>query len=173
MDKLNSTREMRNESEDPSSNFVGKKRIQCEFDFSMAMATLISELVQVLGWNRSWDFQSIKEKQLRRVQSIFQPQIPTSTTIQSAAYLPQKETSNFKMRSAFPSRSSYMEYVQEKLVRGMRVRMLEDYEKVRAGDMGEFLQSNNGTPPVQVLLSVKWGLAERFLFPASKRLWRL
>lgn len=123
----------------------------------MAMANLISELVQVMGWDHSGDLRSIKEKQLRGVQSIFQPQTSTCAPIQSAAHLPQKETSTFKMRSSFPSRSSYVEYVQEKLVRGMRVCMLEDYEKVCAGDKGEFLQSNNGTPPVQVLLSVSQG----------------
>ncbi|XP_026502654.1 cullin-7-like, partial [Terrapene carolina triunguis] len=32
----------------------------------------------------------------------------------------------------------------------MRVRMLEDYEQVSAGDEGEFRQSNDGTPPVQI-----------------------
>ncbi|OPJ81668.1 cullin-9 [Patagioenas fasciata monilis] len=32
----------------------------------------------------------------------------------------------------------------------MRVRMLEDYEQVSAGDEGDFRQSNDGMPPVQV-----------------------
>nr|XP_044632640.1 cullin-7 isoform X3 [Equus asinus] len=34
---------------------------------------------------------------------------------------------------------------------GMRVRMLDDYEEISAGDEGEFRQSNSGVPPVQVL----------------------
>ncbi|KAJ6666989.1 hypothetical protein lerEdw1_018991 [Lerista edwardsae] len=150
LDKLNSTRELRKESEDPNSNSWGKKSIQCEFDFSMAMANLISELVHVMGWDHSRALRSLKEKQLRGAQSIFQPQTSTCAIIQSAAHLPQKETSTFKMRSSFPSHSSYVKYVQEKLVCGMHVCMLEDYEKVCAGDKGKFLQSNNGTPPVQV-----------------------
>ncbi|XP_047653602.1 cullin-9 isoform X4 [Phacochoerus africanus] len=32
----------------------------------------------------------------------------------------------------------------------MHVRMLDDYEEISAGDEGEFRQSNNGVPPVQV-----------------------
>jgi hypothetical protein len=32
----------------------------------------------------------------------------------------------------------------------MRVRILDDYEEISAGDEGEFQQSNNGVPPVQV-----------------------
>ncbi|XP_061481451.1 cullin-7 isoform X2 [Rhineura floridana] len=128
MDKLSSATELGGEhahSEPSSANSGENKRLQCEFDFSMAMANLISELVQ--------------------------PQIPTcATTPPAATQLSQKEIGTFRLRSAFPSRNSYVEYVQEKLVRGMCVRMLEDYEKVCAGDEGEFLQSNNGMPPVQV-----------------------
>ncbi|XP_053169139.1 cullin-9-like isoform X3 [Hemicordylus capensis] len=150
MDKLNSTTELGGEHEDPRTNTGGGKRIHCEFDFSMAMGNLILELVQVMGWDCSRELQSFKEKRLRGAQSIFQPQVPSTATIQPATHLPQREISNFKMRSAFPSRRSYVEYMQMKLVRGMRVRMLEDYEKVHAGDEGEFLQTNNFIPPVQV-----------------------
>ncbi|KAL8185229.1 UNVERIFIED_CONTAM: hypothetical protein K2H54_043583 [Gekko kuhli] len=151
MGKLNFTAEPGGEEVDfvPSpANCRGQKRMQCEFDFSMAMGHLISELVQVMGWDRN---QECEERRPRVAQSIFQPQVlPTYATVQSTTHLPQKEISTFKTRSAFPSCSGYVEYMKEKLVRGMRVRMLEDYEKVCAGDEGEFLQSNNGTPPVQV-----------------------
>ncbi|XP_060103999.1 cullin-7 [Heteronotia binoei] len=151
MGKLNITTEPGGDDIDsvPSlSNCRGQKRMQCEFDFSMAMGHLISELVQVMGWDYN---QEHKERRPRVAQSIFQLQVlPTYATIQSATHLPQKEISTFKTRSAFPSCSGYAEYMKEKLVRGMRVRMLEDYEKVCAGDEGEFLHSNNGTPPVQV-----------------------
>nr|XP_008165304.2 cullin-7-like [Chrysemys picta bellii] len=93
---------------------------------------------------------SLQEGQPRGVRSIFQPKAPACAAVQVASCPPQKEASAFKTRSAFPSRSSYVEYVQGNLVRGMRVRMLEDYEQVSAGDEGEFRQSNDGTPPVQV-----------------------
>lgn len=154
MDKLNIT-EWEDEQEHcmPSSaDSKRKKRTQCEFDFSMAMAHFIAELIQVMGWNQNQELCSLRQK--KRCQSIFQPQIPPRVTIPSAAEVPQKEHSAFKLHSAFPSRKNYVEYLREKLVRGMHVRMLENYEKVSAGDEGEFLQSNNGTPPVQVLQSV-------------------
>ncbi|XP_015666773.1 cullin-9-like [Protobothrops mucrosquamatus] len=150
MDKLNIT-EWGDEQEHcmPSSaDSKRKKRTQCEFDFSMAMAHLISELIQVMGWNQNQELCSLRQK--KRCQSIFQPQIPARVTIPSAAEVPQKEHSAFKLHSAFPSRKDYVEYLREKLVRGMHVRMLENYEKVSAGDEGVFLHSNNGTPPVQV-----------------------
>uniref|UniRef100_A0A670XZD8 Cullin 7 n=1 Tax=Pseudonaja textilis TaxID=8673 RepID=A0A670XZD8_PSETE len=148
MDKLNNITEWRDEQEPcmaSSSDSKRKKRMQCEFDFSMAMAHFISELIQVMGWNQNQELHSLRQK--KRCQSIFQHQIPT---VPSAAEVPQKENCAFKLHSAFPSRKSYVEYVRETLVRGMHVRMLENYEKVCAGDEGEFLQSNNGTPPVQV-----------------------
>ncbi|XP_013920443.1 PREDICTED: cullin-7-like [Thamnophis sirtalis] len=148
MDKLNNITEWGDEQDHciPSStDSKRKKRMQCEFDFSMAMAHFISELIQVMGWNQNQELHSHRQK--KRCQSIFQPQIPT---IPSAAEIPQKENCAFKLSSAFPSRKSYVEYVRDTLVRGMHVRMLENYEKVSAGDEGEFLQSNNGTPPVQV-----------------------
>ncbi|XP_042302555.1 cullin-7-like isoform X2 [Sceloporus undulatus] len=153
LDKLNSTTDQAVEcdhSVPSSATSEGKKRLLCEFDFSMAMAHLISELVQVMGWNRSLNFWHLKAKRPQGIRSIFQPQIPICASIPSATQLSQKEDNIFKQHSAFTSRNSYVEYVKEKLMRGMRVRMLEDYEKVSAGDEGEFLQCNNGTPPLQV-----------------------
>ena len=41
----------------------------------------------------------------------------------------------------------------------MRVRMLDDYEEISAGDEGEFRQSNNGVPPVQVRRATAGGLS--------------
>uniref|UniRef100_A0A8D0A1S4 Cullin 7 n=1 Tax=Sander lucioperca TaxID=283035 RepID=A0A8D0A1S4_SANLU len=112
-------------------------RVQREFDFTMAMANLISELVRVMGWDRN------------RQPSIFQPRFCTSPVVLAAtSNLP---TGNgFKSRSDFASRSAYVEYVQDNLKSGMMVRMLEDYEEVSAGDEGEFRYSNDGSPPVQV-----------------------
>ncbi|XP_044867648.1 cullin-7 isoform X1 [Mauremys mutica] len=155
VDKLNSSTELGGERQDcavPCAHVGERSRLQREFEFSMAMANLISELVRVMGWDRSqrMELLSLQEGQPRVVRSIFQPKAPACAAVQVASCPPQKEASAFKTRSAFPSRSSYVEYMQGNLVRGMRVRMLEDYEQVSAGDEGEFRQSNDGTPPVQV-----------------------
>lgn len=153
MDKPNSTVELEREHKDFASSYINsgrEKRVKLEFDFSMAMASLIAELLQVMGWAHAPKCRSPQERGPRVGQSIFQPHVPTCATVQSTASRPQKEVGTFKARSAFSSRSSYVAYVQETLAHGMRVRMLEDYEKVRVGDEGGFLHSNNGTPPVQV-----------------------
>ncbi|XP_052557084.1 cullin-9-like isoform X2 [Tympanuchus pallidicinctus] len=145
LDKLNSGEEQSEERQKSS-------RVKQEFEFSMAMANLILELVHVMGWDHSHKPEppSQQETKPRASRSIFQHQ-PTSSSAALAAPAPApNEPSTFKTRSAFPSRSSYVEYVQANLTHGMRVRMLEDYEQVSAGDEGEFRQSNDGTPPVQV-----------------------
>ena len=123
-----------------------------EFEFSMAMANLILEVVHVMGWDPSHKPELLPQQELRprTTRSIFQHSATSCTIAQAAPTPPPKEPSIFKTRSAFPSRSSYVEYVQANLVHGMRVRMLEDYEQVSAGDEGDFRQSNDGTPPVQV-----------------------
>ncbi|XP_061223148.1 cullin-9-like isoform X2 [Neopsephotus bourkii] len=155
MDQLSGDVEQGGEQEAgavPSALTEEKSRVQQEFEFSMAMANLISELVHVMGWGHSPKAEPPppQEPQPRATRSIFQPR-PASWGAAPAAPAPAaKEPGGFKTRSAFPSRSSYVEYVQARLVRGMRVRMLEDYEQVSAGDEGDFRQSNEGTPPVQV-----------------------
>uniref|UniRef100_A0A1A8L6K6 Cullin 7 n=1 Tax=Nothobranchius pienaari TaxID=704102 RepID=A0A1A8L6K6_9TELE len=151
------------------------KRIQREFEFTMAMANLISELVRVMGWDRNRkppDFSNhqpggggtyVEEQGIEAlshpvIRSIFQPRfcaspivLTSSSSITAVASTPAKKTGNgFKTRSDFTSRSAYVEYVQDNLKSGMTVRMLEDYEEVSAGDEGEFRYSNDGSPPVQV-----------------------
>lgn len=150
-------------------------RLQREFDFTMAMANLISELVRVMGWDRNRQPPETPAscpggsgvrgddqdgEALRPVlRSIFQPRfcaspivlISTSVAATPAAAPPKKKSGNFyKTRADFVTRSAYVEYVQDNLKSGMSVRMLEDYEEVSAGDEGEFRYSNDGTPPVQV-----------------------
>lgn len=150
-------------------------RLQREFDFTMAMANLISELVRVMGWDRNRQppetptscpggsgvrGEDQDEDALRPVlRSIFQPRfcaspivlVSTSAAATPAVTPPKKKTGNFyKTRADFVTRSAYVEYVQDNLKSGMSVRMLEDYEEVSAGDEGEFRYSNDGTPPVQV-----------------------
>lgn len=188
MDKLNtagaeSSSDRQDASPSPASSSSSSShqtellRVQREFEFTMAMANLISELVRVMGWDRNRrppdisshhseggttceDEQSEEEEAPRPVlKSIFQPRFCASpVALTSSSPVPvgtatpaKKKTGNgFKTRSDFASRSAYVEYVQDNLKSGMIVRMLEDYEEVSAGDEGEFRYSNDGSPPVQV-----------------------
>ncbi|KAM9297796.1 cullin-9-like [Morus bassanus] len=155
MDKLSSGVEQGGEQRDcavPSLLTEERSRVKQEFEFSIAMANLILELAHVMGWDHGHKPELLPQQELqpRATRSIFQHRATSCTTAQAAPTPPPKEPSIFKTRSAFPSRSSYVEYVQANLTCGMRVRMLEDYEQVSAGDEGEFRQSNDGTPPVQV-----------------------
>uniref|UniRef100_A0A674B2A7 Cullin-9-like n=1 Tax=Salmo trutta TaxID=8032 RepID=A0A674B2A7_SALTR len=164
MDKLNTAGvESSSERQDAAgSSGTGHQlenlRVQREFEFTMAMANLISELVRVMGWDRNR--QPPQSPPRRVVRSIFQPRFSASASASPAAAAasnmaavtpPKKKTGNgFKTRTDFASRSAYVEYVQENLKSGMLVRMLEDYEEVSAGDEGDFRYSNDGSPPVQV-----------------------
>nr|XP_029496675.1 cullin-9-like isoform X2 [Oncorhynchus nerka] len=180
MDKLNTAGvESSSERQDAAgSSGTGHQpenlRVQREFEFTMAMANLISELVRVMGWDRNRQppqsaglvqgsacgEDQEDEPPRRVVRSIFQPRFSASASASPATAAasnmaattpPKKKTSNgFKTRTDFASRSAYVEYVQENLKSGMLVRMLEDYEEVSAGDEGDFRYSNDGSPPVQV-----------------------
>ncbi|XP_075902158.1 cullin-9 isoform X2 [Nelusetta ayraudi] len=188
MDKLNTTgaesvAERPDTSPSPSSSTSGSSqpteqlRLQREFDFTMAMANLISELVRVMGWDRNQQppeaatpppgVGGAKEEQAREeprprpvLRSIFQPRfcsspavlaVAASASTATAASPPKKKTGTaYKSRADFAGRSAYVEYVQDNLKSGMMVRMLEDYEDVSAGDEGDFRYSNDGSPPVQV-----------------------
>lgn len=185
MDKLNSAAvdslsDRQDNSPSPAassstSQQTEQLRLQREFDFTMAMANLISELVRVMGWDRNrqppespslgsggagvrGDHQD-EEALCPVLRSIFQPRfcaspivlVSTSASATPTVTPPKKKTGNFyKTRADFVTRSAYVEYVQDNLKSGMNVRMLEDYEEVSAGDEGEFRYSNDGTPPVQV-----------------------
>ncbi|XP_068262021.1 cullin-9-like isoform X3 [Nyctibius grandis] len=154
MDKLSSGVEQGGEQQECAvpSLLTERSPVKQEFEFSMAMANLILELVHVMGWDHSHKPELLPQHELRprTACSIFQHRAASCAAAHAAFAPPPKEPSIFKTRSAFPSRSSYVEYVQANLVHGMRVRMLEDYEQVSAGDEGDFRQSNDGMPPVQV-----------------------
>uniref|UniRef100_A0A8C1T6Q6 Uncharacterized protein n=1 Tax=Cyprinus carpio TaxID=7962 RepID=A0A8C1T6Q6_CYPCA len=166
MDKLNTAGvESTSERQDvgPSSSTAAYQsehaRVQREFEFTMAMANLISELVRVMGWdrNRQPPHTSASPIQKHPVRSIFQPRFSASSPVMAATAIAavtppkkKKTTNGFKTRSDFTSRSAYVEFVQDNLKSGMVVRMLEDYEEVSTGDEGEFRYSNDGSPPVQV-----------------------
>lgn len=179
MDKLNTAVvETSSERQDPgpssstSSHQSEQSRVQREFEYTMAMANLISELVRVMGWDRNRQpplpsptaaegaDEMEEETNRRTVRSIFQPRFSASPSVMTssamavaaaAATPPKKKTGNsFKTHTDFATRFAYVEYVQDNLKSGMQVRMLEDYEEVSAGDEGEFRYSNDGSPPVQV-----------------------
>ncbi|XP_067148797.1 cullin-9 isoform X10 [Apteryx mantelli] len=177
VDKLSSGAEQGGEPQDcavPSSLSGERSRAKQEFEFSMAMANLISELVRVMGWDHRHkpELLSVQGTQPRTARSIFQPKAPACpaapVSVLASNHGPQKKQGcAFLTPSDFSSRSSYVEYVQANLVHGMRVRMLEDCGDVRAGDEGEFCQSTNGTHAVQVLWQstgrtywVRWHMLE-------------
>ncbi|XP_036909069.1 cullin-7 isoform X2 [Sturnira hondurensis] len=128
------------------------ERGRLELEFSMAMGTLISELVQVMRWDWAASRQG---PSARSSSSIFQPPLAGAglrlPPTQAQASL--RRSRRFRPRSEFASSNAYALYVRDTLQPGMRVRMLDDYEEISAGDEGEFRQSNSGVPPVQVL----WG----------------
>ncbi|XP_016832869.1 cullin-7 isoform X3 [Cricetulus griseus] len=129
----------------PEELNVGRGRL--ELEFSMAMGTLISELVQAMRW----DWASSRPGRLARSSySIFQPQ-PADASL--AFPHPQliRRSKRFRPRTEFASVNTYALYVRDMLQPGMRVRMLDNYEEIAAGDEGQFRQSNDGMPPVQVL----------------------
>uniref|UniRef100_A0A8C9E8J2 Cullin-9 n=1 Tax=Phocoena sinus TaxID=42100 RepID=A0A8C9E8J2_PHOSS len=135
----------------PSREDFGREKIrgQRELEFSMAVGNLISELVRNMGWARNLSEQAASPP--RPTRSIFQPGISgPSLLLPTNVATPRRQGRAFRQRAGFSSRSGYGEYVQQTLQPGMRVRMLDDYEEISAGDEGEFRQSNNGMPPVQV-----------------------
>uniref|UniRef100_A0A8C3JLJ8 Cullin-9 n=1 Tax=Calidris pygmaea TaxID=425635 RepID=A0A8C3JLJ8_9CHAR len=135
-----------------------RSRAKQEFEFSMAMANLILELAHVMGWDHSPkpELPPRGELRPRAPHSIFQHKTPACPTAQMPVLAsnqgPQRKQGRvFLTPSDFADRSGYVEYLQANLVRGMRVRLLEDCGDVRAGEEGEFLQSTNSMHTVQVL----------------------
>ncbi|XP_066033732.1 cullin-9 isoform X2 [Chamaea fasciata] len=133
-------------------------RVKQQFELSMAMAKLLSELVHVMGWSQRHGAEALpqREPRPRPARSIFQHRAPAGAAAQkpvlpSNAAPHKKQGCAFLTASDFADSSDYVEYLQANLVRGMRVRLLEDCGDVRAGEEGEFLQSTNGMHTVQVL----------------------
>ncbi|XP_066106665.1 cullin-7 isoform X1 [Saccopteryx bilineata] len=149
LDQLNdSTAELGGQNR--SLEELSRERGRLELEFSMAMGTLISELVHAMRW----DWASSREGPLARSScSIFQPQLADAGLgLPPAQARPAlRRSRRFRPRSEFASGNTYALYVRDTLQPGMRVRMLDDYEEISAGDEGEYQQSNSGMPPVQVL----------------------
>uniref|UniRef100_A0A6I8NRT5 Cullin 9 n=1 Tax=Ornithorhynchus anatinus TaxID=9258 RepID=A0A6I8NRT5_ORNAN len=133
----------------PSSEGPGgeRGRRRRELEFSMAMGSLISELVRGMGWD-------LRPGQPDAPLYGFQPHVAFGPDLIPPTPAPvphRRQGRTFRSPSDFSSCSGYAEYVQETLRPGMRVRMMEDYVVVGAGDEGEFQQSNDSVPPAQVL----------------------
>ncbi|KAM3674730.1 cullin-9 [Ammospiza maritima maritima] len=171
LDKLSSGVEQGEEQQGcavPSPVPEHRSRVKQEFEFSMAMANLISELVHAMGWSHRHK----RDPQPRPARSIFQHKPPASSAAQKPV-LPsnlaphKKQGCTFLSASDFADSSDYTEYLRAHLVRGMRVRLLEDCGDMRAGEEGEFLQSTNNMHTVQVLRQstgrtywVRWHILE-------------
>ncbi|XP_069624318.1 cullin-9 isoform X1 [Ranitomeya imitator] len=150
LDQLSSDRPDREETD----------HLQRQFDFCMAMGSLICELVRVMGWVSERPHGTLMGHDLeqpRVFRSIFQPLASSCSALQVALPPPVYATSakkpckEFMTPSDFNSRNAYVDYIQEALKPGMVVRMLDDYDEISAGDEGVFRLSNSGMPPVQVL----------------------
>uniref|UniRef100_H0VD98 Cullin 7 n=1 Tax=Cavia porcellus TaxID=10141 RepID=H0VD98_CAVPO len=144
LDQLNSSAQ-----ESGATAELSEERGRLDLEFSMAMGTLISELVQAMCWDRA---SGRPGRSARSPCSIFQPQ-PVDASPQLPASQAQRSfrrSRRFRTRTEFASGNTYALYVRDMLQPGMRVRMLDNYEEISAGDEGEFLQSNSGVPPAQV-----------------------
>ncbi|XP_071596104.1 cullin-9 isoform X4 [Heliangelus exortis] len=170
-DKLSSGAEQGGEQEDcavPSLLSEERSRVKQEFEFSMAMANLILELVHVMGWDHSHKPELLPQQELQPRTSIFQPRTPPFSAAQmpvliSNRGLHRKQGRAFLTLSDFADRSGYVDYLKANLVHGMKVRLLEDCGDVRAGEEGEVLQNSNSVRGVQVLWqSVGWTCWVRF-----------
>ncbi|XP_023575510.1 cullin-9 isoform X3 [Octodon degus] len=149
LDQLNDSAEAGTGDQSSRCPASEKSRGQRKLEFSMAVGSLISELLRNMGWAHKLSEQSTLPP--RPPRSIFQPCISGPPSLLPAIITtPRRQGRGFRQRSEFSSRSGYGEYVQQVLQPGMQVRMLDDYEEITAGDKGEFRQSNNGVPPVQV-----------------------
>ncbi|XP_042527734.1 cullin-7 isoform X2 [Dipodomys spectabilis] len=150
LDQLNDNTGEAGAQNNPAPEELSVERGRLELEFSMAMGTLISELVQAMRW----DWASSKPGSSPRAPySIFRPRAedasPGAAPFQAHRFF--RRSRQFRPPTEFASSNTYALYVRDMLQPGMRVRMLENYEEISAGDEGEFRQSNNGVPPVQVL----------------------
>ncbi|KAI5218668.1 cullin-7 isoform X2 [Manis pentadactyla] len=150
LDQLNDSAAEAGAQNNSAPEELSGERGRLELEFSMAMGTLISELVQAMRWD--WASSRLGPS-ARSSCSIFQPQLAdVGPKLPPAHAQPSlRRSRRFRPRSEFASGNTYALYVRDTLQPGMRVRMLDDYEEISAGDEGKFRQSNNGVPPVQVL----------------------
>ncbi|KAM5262887.1 cullin-7 [Ctenodactylus gundi] len=150
LDQLNNNAQEPGTQNNCAPEYPSGDRARLEVEFCMAMGTLISELLHALRWDRA----PIRSRDsVQSSCSIFQTQ-PAGTAVRlvrSWARHSFRRSRQFPRRAEFASSNTYASYMRDMLQPGMRVRMLDDYEEISAGDRGEFRQSTDGVPPAQVL----------------------
>ncbi|XP_061845074.1 cullin-9 isoform X3 [Colius striatus] len=140
----------------PGPLLAESSRLRQEFEFSMAMANLILELVHVMGWEHSDGLEPLpqQEPRPRAAHSIFQPKPLVCATAQvpvlSSHHGPHKKQGG-ALLVPLSDGGGCVEQGRAEPARGMRVRLLEDYGDIRAGEEGEFLQSPSSVHTVKVL----------------------
>ena len=94
------------------------ERGRLELEFSMAMGTLISELVQAMRWDQVWSRQGPSGQPSG---SIFQPQlVDEGPGLPPAHALPScRRSRRFRPHSEFASGNTYALYVRDALQPGM------------------------------------------------------
>nr|XP_045011843.1 cullin-7 isoform X2 [Jaculus jaculus] len=150
LDRLNDSAGEPGAQNNSAAGRPSAERNRLQMEFSMAMGTLISELVQAMRW----DWATRPGSSARSSGSIFQPQPAAAASSGFPRPQPRRtfrRSRRFRPRNEFASGNTYALYVRDMLQPGMRVRMLDNYQEISAGDEGEFRQSNSGVPPVQVL----------------------
>ena len=116
-----------------------------EFEYFSNLFQLLSELFVAFGWT---------EHQVKRIfgddpffkvrgQSIFTGDAPNMPLALA------RHKKMYKTRGDFATNDEYGQYVKSILITGMRVRARVSYESVVEGDIGEYRQTNDGTPPAQ------------------------
>lgn len=116
-----------------------------EFDYFSNLFQLLSELFAVFSWTEHQVKQSVGEDPLFKVRglSIFTGNAPSS------ALALARQRKMYKTWGDFATADEYGQYVKSILAPGMRVRARVSYESVVEGDIGEYRQTNDGTPPAQ------------------------
>ena len=131
------------ESISSSDDTHSGQALKLQFELTCATSQLIIDLSEAMGWNKTdtSDEEQVASKQPIILGSIFAPSV--------VADMNMKVSQKYKKRRDFTSREAYGEYVKATLEPAMRAVLLEDYESLSAGDVGEFKRSNDGTPPAQ------------------------
>lgn len=117
-----------------------------DFEYFLTLFHLLNELLNIFGWvdnNRSKD--DTDHPHSLKGASIFTGTSPVAKTVALSKY----KSLSYKSRADFSSDSDYGQYIKSILRPGMKVRAREQYESVVEGDIGEYCQTNDGTPPAQ------------------------
>jgi cullin-7 len=74
-----------------------------------------------------------------------------------------KPSNMFKSRLFFKTDAEYGQYVKDTVQQGWRVRATVDYERVKKDMVGNYVGTNNGTPPCLVMWEKNLGSSSSLL----------